>query len=278
MAPAQVSLCLVAGGMAAMPSIRGRLHELFGPERVLVPDNSATLVSQGAAWIAHDSQRLVLAKQIELEMARGSRLPLLRAGTAMPSDGEVRRDRFHLFCTDPDRRRREVLDRRARLIWPSSPRRATRGPRWAWSPSRSTRPRHHLWSDSNSMWRWTTTSSSPLAPCPASVGTSPGRRTSILSSALGCREVLILEPIEVADTESSAPTGGLVVRANVADRKDASLVPGEVLYEHNPRAFARMPGPDRATEEQLTEHLYYKPCAVCKRQWGDPACRCASVA
>jgi hypothetical protein len=62
---------LVAGGMAAMPSIRGRLHELFGPERVLVPDNSATRVSQGAAWIAHDSQRLVLAKQIELEMARG---------------------------------------------------------------------------------------------------------------------------------------------------------------------------------------------------------------
>ena len=101
MAPAQVSLCLVTGGMAAMPSIRSRLHELFGPERVLVPRNSATLVAQGAAWIANDAQRLVLAKPVELEMARGSRLPLLRPGTTMPGDGEVRRVRFHLYCTDP---------------------------------------------------------------------------------------------------------------------------------------------------------------------------------
>ena len=32
-------------------------------------------------------QRLVLAKRIELEMARGYRLPLLRAGTLMPTVG-----------------------------------------------------------------------------------------------------------------------------------------------------------------------------------------------
>ena len=58
------------------------------------------------------------------------------------------------------------------------------------------------------------------------------------------------------------------MRANVADRKDAKLVPGDVLYKHNPRAFSRLPGPDQATDEQLTEHLYYKPCAVCKRAVG----------
>lgn len=81
MAPAEVSLCLLVGGMAAMPSIRVQLHQLFGPQKVEIPANSATLISQGAAWMAHDAQRLVLAKPIELEMARGYRLPLLRAGT-----------------------------------------------------------------------------------------------------------------------------------------------------------------------------------------------------
>jgi len=87
--------------MAAMPSIRSRLHELFGPERVEIPENSATLVAQGAAWIANDEQTLMLEKPIELEMATGSRLPLLHAGTPMPSDGQLRREQFHLYCTDP---------------------------------------------------------------------------------------------------------------------------------------------------------------------------------
>lgn len=84
-----------------MPSIRSQIFELFGPERVIVPDNSATLISQGAAWIAHDAQPLVLAKQIELEMARGSRLPLLRAGAPMPTERQVSRVGLHLYCTDP---------------------------------------------------------------------------------------------------------------------------------------------------------------------------------
>ena len=87
--------------MAAMPSIRSRLHELFGPQRVDIPDNSATLVSQGAAWIAHDEQRLVLSKPIEIELARGARLPVLQMGRPMPADGDHQHEEVHLFCTDP---------------------------------------------------------------------------------------------------------------------------------------------------------------------------------
>ena len=111
MAPAQVSLCLVAGGMAAMPGIRSRLHQLFGPERVLIPHNSATLVSQGAAWIAHDEQRLVLAKRIELEMARGSRLPLLRSGSAMPTHRRSPPGSLSPLLHGPHRRGGEILVR-----------------------------------------------------------------------------------------------------------------------------------------------------------------------
>jgi hypothetical protein len=81
---------------------------------------------------------------------------------------------------------------------------------------------------------------------------------------------------DAAAPEAAASTGGLTIRANVADRKDQALIPGDVLYRHNSHAFQRLPGPDQATEVQLCEHLYYQPCSVCKRPWGDPRCRCAS--
>ena len=77
--------------------------------------------------------------------------------------------------------------------------------------------------------------------------------------------------------DMAVPAGGLTIRANVADQKDQRLVPGDVLYKHHRQAFERLPGPGRATEEQLIEHLYHQPCAVCKRAWGDPACKCATV-
>jgi molecular chaperone DnaK len=87
--------------MAAMPAISGRLHELFGPQRVEVSERSGTLVAQGAAWIAHDRQRLRLAKTIELQLARNSYLPLIEAGTEMPIEHEVKSRQFHLYCCDP---------------------------------------------------------------------------------------------------------------------------------------------------------------------------------
>ncbi|MBE4719874.1 Hsp70 family protein [Pseudarthrobacter sp. AB1] len=277
MAPAQVSLCLVAGGMAAMPSIRSRLHELFGPERVLVPRNSATLVSQGAAWIAHDSQRLVLAKQIELEMARGSRLPLLRAGTAMPLDGEVRRERFHLYCTDP-------TDGVAKfsIVAPSE---------LAEQPQASD-PRTSLGIVTINVDK----TAPPLverlelevevdddlilsvSAMSKQRGDQAGASYFDLEFGIGLPGSNDLGPVDVADMDAWVPNEGigLVARANVADKEDRRLVPGDVLYHHTPSAFSR--DSDQATAEQLIEHLYYMPCAVCKRQWGDPACRCASVA
>jgi molecular chaperone DnaK len=277
MAPAEVSLCLVVGGMAAMPSIRSRLHELFGPEKVVVPDNSATLVSQGAAWIAHDSQRLVLAKQIELEMARGFRLPLLRAGTAMPALGEVQSDRFHLYCTDP-------ADGVAKF--------SIVAPTQLSEQPQASDPRDSLGIVTIDVDR----TAPPLVErleldvnvndnlilSVAAMSSQRGDQADAsyfdLEFGIGLPGSDDLGPIDVADTDASAPTGGLVARANVADRKDQTLVPGDVLYKHNRNAFARLPGTVQATETQRAEHLYYQPCARCKRPWGDPACRCASVA
>ena len=97
----QVALCLATGGMSNMPTVKRRLHEWFGPERVQIPDSAATLIAEGAAWIAEDQVGLQLAKNVELVLARNSYLPLVKSGTAMPKEGEVRSETFHLYCTDP---------------------------------------------------------------------------------------------------------------------------------------------------------------------------------
>ena len=98
--PEQVALCVATGGMSNMPAVRRRLHELFGPERVEIPDGTATLIAEGAAWIASDKIRLHLAKNVECVLARNSYLPLVKAGTPMPREGEVQKNPFHLYCTD----------------------------------------------------------------------------------------------------------------------------------------------------------------------------------
>jgi molecular chaperone DnaK len=278
MAPAEVSLCLMAGGMAAMPSIRTQLHELFGPQKVVIPDNSATLISQGAAWIAHDKQRLVLAKQIELEMARGYRLPLLRAGTLMPTVGLVHSGRFHLFCTDPS-------DGSAKF--------SIVAPTELHEQPQASDPRTSLGMFTVDVDR----NAPPLAErlelaveinddlilsvsAESSRGSDhAGASYFDLEFGIGLPGSDDFGPVDVTDDPDPArATGGLVVRANVADRADPKLIPGDVFQKHKRGALARLPGPIEATEEQLIEHLYYKPCSVCGLVWGDPACRCASGA
>ena len=97
----QVALCIGTGGMSNMPAVRRRLHELFGPQRVEIPDSAGILIAEGAAWIAADDARVRLAKHVELVLSRNSHLPLVKAGTAMPRKGVVQQNTFHLYCTDP---------------------------------------------------------------------------------------------------------------------------------------------------------------------------------
>jgi hypothetical protein len=74
--------------------------------------------------------------------------------------------------------------------------------------------------------------------------------------------------------DEGSDIGALTIRTNIADRVDESLVPGEFLYQYNPRYFDTRFDPP---ELQVKERLYYEPCAVCRRASNDPACRCASI-
>lgn len=274
MAPAEVSLCLLVGGMAALPSIRSELHQIFGPQKVEIPQNSRTLIAQGAAWIAHDAQRLVLAKPIELEMARGYRLPILRAGTPMPTDGSVYSDRFHLYCTDPS-------DGSAKF--------SIVAPTELHEQPQASDPR-------TSIGMFTVDVDKAAPPLferleldveidddlILTVKAQSSQREHTARSTYHDLEFGIGLPgsdgsIEIGEVSDRSPaSGGLTIRANVADRKDQALVPGEVLYQYKPGAFRKLPGADYATSEQTLERLYYEPCSVCKKPWGDASCKCGS--
>ncbi len=55
--------------------------------RLRLVDNAATVISEGAAWIAHDGVGLQLAKPIELLHADDSYVEVIREGTDLPHDG-----------------------------------------------------------------------------------------------------------------------------------------------------------------------------------------------
>jgi len=274
--PAQVSMCLVVGGMARMPAIQGRLHEIFGPQRVEIPSNSATLVSQGAAWIAHDSQPLVSSKPIELQLARGSYLTLVEAGSAMPSEGETRRQHVNLFCTDP-------TDGIAKVSL-YTPQRVSAQPQ-AGEPRGAI---GHLTVRVDPKAR-------PFAErLEVDAVIDDDLILHVVASSSDVRDEadLWFHNLEfglefpggikerVGDPEPQAPKvqgrepGNISIRANVSNIKNQDLVPGEVLHRFDRRAFDKRN--QSATEEQVREHLYYEPCAVCGRRSSDSACKCGS--
>lgn len=273
--PAQVSLCLATGGMVNMPVIRARLHELFGPQRVCVSSAGGAAIAEGAAWIAHDKARLRLAKHVELLLARNSYLQLIAAGATMPVEREVHKDQFQLYCADPRDGHAKL-----QLVTPLVP----------GSTVLSGEPRIVL--DTMSL--------------PVDAAARPfferlelnvridenmilhARAHSALSGNHVNTEIHHLEfgiaigeqPKSSVAQSSSSPqlvaserreTGAVVVRANVADHEDHSLVPGELAYKEYPEEFDTRRNPPRI---QVDERLYYEPCAKCGRASNDPDCRC----
>ncbi|NEX19866.1 Hsp70 family protein [Thiorhodococcus mannitoliphagus] len=276
--PAQIAGCLATGGMANMPAIRSRLHEWFGAQRVEISERSGTLIAEGAAWIAHDKAALQLAKQVELLLARNSYLSLIRAGAMMPSEGEVCQDQFHLYCADP-------RDGKAKfqLCSPVVP-----GGRVLANDRRNplenlvvevddkARPFHErleldVQIDDNLILH--------------------AQARSLNKRGLDQKEVHDLEfglalptadhawktgrdAIDAAGKSAHHEPGDLVLRSNVADRKDPTLIPGELMYQHHREYFDVRRQPPKV---QDLERLYYQPCALCGRASNDPLCDCSSL-
>jgi molecular chaperone DnaK len=274
--PSQVAMCLVTGGMASMPMIRSRLNELFGPQRVEVPDNSATLIAQGAAWVGHDRQRLRLARTIELELARASYLPVLPADTEMPVEKEVKKKSYNLYCVDPRDGSAKFQLCTPRRIGPNPQAGDARNPLGSIVISVDSkalpfreRLELELSIDDDMILRATAWSSDLKDRAEAECHdlefgiTLPGG-----SDADGGGS----SPFDDGPTHGHQP-GDLVVRSNISSEADNSLVPGELLRTYLPRYFNRDARPPQV---QIEEWLYYEPCAVCGRASSDLDCHCAS--
>jgi len=276
--PASVSLCLVTGGMANMPAIQSRLNELFGPGRVHISERSATLISEGAAWIAHDDAPIYLAKNIELLLARNSYMPVIKAGVELPKEGQVRKENIGLYCADP----RDGLAK-FQLVSPIRP-----GPKVDANDPRvpldnlvirvdqKSRPLFErleldLEIDDNLILNAKARS--------LIKGDIAEAKIHNLEFAVGLpvkRQGWLADDtkFEVSASSEKGGGGGVVCRSNIADGQYDCLIPGELYYEVNPFAFdTRL---HICSQVQEDEKLYYAPCAICGRVSNDPLCRCAT--
>lgn len=275
---AQVAACIATGGMANMPAIKSRLHELFGALRVHVSDRSGTLIAEGAAWIAHDQIRLHLAKNIELLLARNSHMTLVPSGTAMPTEGDVMKDEFHLYCSDPRdghaKFQIETPIRAGKKVLPNE----TRNPLCTLvvpvdAKAKPFRERLELdvSIDDNLI----------LHSSARSLNQKGYDEAEVHNLEFGLRfpdqNSRNFDSIDLDGAEnqvSNPDTGSLVMRSNVTDSKDDSFVPGELLYSYKRGYFDRRLNPP---DVQVEEKLYYDPCSICGRASNDPLCKCGSL-
>ena len=112
-----IDFCLATGGMIAMPAIQEGLREMLGMNRLRIVPNGATIISEGAAWIAHDDVQLQLSKGIELLHANDCYVAIVPQATALPREGQAIQHRFGMYCVDPSDGFAKFLF--ARPKWPS---------------------------------------------------------------------------------------------------------------------------------------------------------------
>jgi hypothetical protein len=219
---------------------------------------------------------LRLAKRIELQLARGSYLPLIDAGVEMPVEQQVQSADYHLYCTDPRDGAAKfefcTPERPSRTVQPGDPRTALGHIVVKVDPrAQPFRERLEL--------RMTIDDDLILHAQAWSANVDDESATEFQNLEFG-----ISMPGTSAVAEGGEPIpfdrvveeprqrGTLVTRANLALEIDDQLVPGELLRSYKPSYFDRRASPPQV---QIDEWLYYEPCVLCGRSSNDPACHCA---
>ncbi len=274
--PSSVALCLATGGIVNMPIIKSRLREIFGPQRLHVSERGNTIISEGAAWIAHDKSNLTLAKNIEVHVARNSYFPVIKAGMKMPREGDVQEAELSLYCTDP----RDGIAK-IQIVAPIKP----------GHNIQKTDPRDIL----NSLSIKVDDKALPfherlelqinidenliLNAKAKSLTKGDEDKVEIHNLEFGLDLPILsestnrYESIEINGTRTADAPGSVSLRPNVANHQHDSLVPGELLYQYNHSYFDVRNHPP---EIQNHERLYYTPCSICKRPSNHPLCNCSS--
>lgn len=275
--PSSIELCLATGGMVNMPLIQERLHEIFGARRVKISERGNTIISEGAAWIAHDRARLMLAKNVEVVVSRSAHFPVIRAGTLMPREGEVQRlpEPLTLYCCDPTdgvAKFQLAAPKRTGRSVQVTDERSLLGLLAVGVDSRQPPLLERLLLD--------VSIDENLVLSAAASSTIAEKSDSLELHNLEFGLSVGSEPPvegeqELDDEEPAAPAerepGAIQVRSNIATRaNDLRSVPGEILYKWNRHYFDLRNSPPR---EQDFEKTIYQPCSACEKVY----CECAKL-
>lgn len=270
----EVALCLPTGGMVNVPAIRDGLNERFGGRSPRLT-NGDRIISEGAAWIAHDGLRLGLAKPIELLQSDDTYAAVVPVPYELPVENETKAAANTVYhCVDPRPGRASFTFAR-----PVRPRpRDSRSDRVAYTTI-------HLAVDD---------SAAPLMErleLQLSINHDYIAHVELYSTmrkdrvrgdifdleftlrfpgAEGGRSSRTIEhdrdapsPDEMAPASQPALAGRVRLRSNVAGEASWRKVPGDLVARYRPGWFD-----DRSREYsqwQYDESVYYKDCPYCHR-------------
>ena len=275
-----IELCLATGGMVKMPAIRDGLTERF-LGRVPRLENGDRIISEGAAWIAHDGLRLTLSKPLEILVAdtsgHGTYYPLVDAGWELPQENQTQNvTNTRLFCTDPREGVAVVeIAKPAKLgrAAPSDPRRSLCVTKVNVDPNALPlieRIECHLQIDHDYVARVTLKSTGHGEQTIAEFhdlefGLS---LTGNDKSSDGEEDDYPGKPksaTPVSSSKSNLVQRSNIVIANVDGSKDLhwKTVPGDLADKWKPHFFDRQS--TQATARQMEERNFYVKCAICDR-------------
>ena len=291
--PEQIARCLATGGMVQIPAIRSRLLEKFGPARVPLIQNGDHVISEGAAWIAHDERRVRLAKPFELVHADDERsfLTIFRADMALPSESQASVSQtIGVYCIDPQDGLAKLQFVRPRFPGQESP----SDPRDDYlilsvrvdHTAKPLRERINIDVEIDQDFIVTVSGKSDLmldrveneiydlefglalAP-PEYIGgqTTPTRKG--VAKSLGQSGSVAKQRVSPLVVEKKHHIGAIRIRPNIAaDDSRIDLIPGEIIELHFPGYFISAPITPQVAR-QRDEQGYYRRCAVCTKKSPD---------
>lgn len=282
-----ISLCLATGGMIKTPAIEQKLQEIFGLSRLVIAENGDRIISEGAAWIAHDEADLVLAKTVEIREARDSYFPIFKQGRKLPEEGRVIEENSSFYSVDPEdgfAKFQICCAESAGKIMAADSRRNYDN--LTVKIDKKAKPFFERLSVKS------TIDDDLILRVEAKSELSHNEKDVVeihdLEFCISFPKAIESELIDGGSKKNSAfPKGAITIRSNVlqdrifhSNRHENEkirnfYVPGEVLYRHNSEYFDTRTNPP---EIQSIERLYYQPCAICKRQSNDPNCQCGQKA
>ncbi|MED5491567.1 MAG: Hsp70 family protein [Pseudomonadota bacterium] len=269
--PQTLALCLATGGMVNMPLIKSKLTEIFGISALHISDKGDRIISEGAAWIAHDNLQLALAKPFELVEARNSLLTIIHEGTRLPLRGESIQKKQSMYCSDPRDGKAIFTFKRPQMVQKS----AAADPRTAFgSLVVEVNPEFPPLGERIEL---TVTVDENLILHTRAIASDRKEAVGIQFYDLEFSLVVNEPPANVEQKKNRVSqrvdTKGpkqLVVQANVTnDCEHWAAVPGELLQAYNDQYVYLWKD---LTDQQWNESARYKPCSNCGAHWSEKCC------